>query len=400
MLPGCGIAGNAIDENRNSDLTKGSCTQTAQQSAPWWRVNLHRKYTISTVALTNRGDCCAEGLDGAEIRIGNSLENDGKNNPLCATVSSIPAGQTEYFNCGSLLEGSYVTVSLPGEGTLSLCEVEVFGISEAEMIFRVLLLLSLLSVPGLTASTENLADGAQAVQSTTYDHLGAAQNAVDGDRNPDYLKSSCSHTNFDVNPWWRVELPDIYNVTSVTITNRGDCCKDRINGAQIRIGNSLENNGNNNKLVAVINTLGSGVTKTYQFRGTQGRYVNVFLPGENRILTLCEVEVFADRESSPKSFHPHENLAVGAQAVQSTTYDHLGAAQNAVDGDRNPDYLKNSCSHTHFDVNPWWRVELPDIYNVTSVTITNRKDCCGDRINGAQIRIGNSLENNGNNNKL
>ncbi|KAI4892591.1 hypothetical protein NFI96_026853 [Prochilodus magdalenae] len=82
MMPGCGIAGNAIDENRNSDLTKGSCTQTAQQSAPWWRVNLHRKYTISTVALTNRGDCCAEGLDGAEIRIGNSLENDGKNNPL------------------------------------------------------------------------------------------------------------------------------------------------------------------------------------------------------------------------------------------------------------------------------------------------------------------------------
>ncbi|KAL0166467.1 hypothetical protein M9458_038311, partial [Cirrhinus mrigala] len=32
------------------------------------------------------------------------------------------------------------------------------------------------------------------------------------------------------------------------ITNRGDCCPERINGAQIRIGNSLENNGNNNEL--------------------------------------------------------------------------------------------------------------------------------------------------------
>ncbi|XP_036445225.1 fucolectin-like isoform X2 [Colossoma macropomum] len=128
MWAGFGIAGNAIDGNRNSNLMMGSCTETAQESAPWWRVNLHRKYTISTVALTNRGDCCPEGLDGAEIRIGNSIENEGKDNPLCATVSSIPAGQTEYFNCSTLLEGSYVTVFLPREGTLSLCEVEVFGV--------------------------------------------------------------------------------------------------------------------------------------------------------------------------------------------------------------------------------------------------------------------------------
>ncbi|KAL6476266.1 hypothetical protein MHYP_G00147650 [Metynnis hypsauchen] len=128
MWAGFGIAGNAIDGNRNSNLTMGSCTETAQESTPWWRVNLHRKYTVSTVALTNRGDCCPEGLDGAEIRIGNSIENEGKDNPLCATVSSILAGQTDYFNCGALLEGSYVTVSLPREGTLSLCEVEVFGV--------------------------------------------------------------------------------------------------------------------------------------------------------------------------------------------------------------------------------------------------------------------------------
>ncbi|KAL7861363.1 hypothetical protein AOLI_G00177120 [Acnodon oligacanthus] len=138
-----GITGNAIDGNRKSNLTMGSCTESVQESAPWWRVNLHRKYTVSTVALTNRGDCCPESLDGAKIRIRNSIENEGKDNPLCtfmflitlflwfsgcATASSIPAGQTEYFNCSALPEGSYVTVSLPREGTLSLCEVEVFGV--------------------------------------------------------------------------------------------------------------------------------------------------------------------------------------------------------------------------------------------------------------------------------
>ncbi|KAL6476264.1 hypothetical protein MHYP_G00147630 [Metynnis hypsauchen] len=128
ISPGFGLALNAIDGNRNSDLKKGSCMRTEQESAPWWRLSLPRKHIVSSVALTNRGDCCPELLDGAEIRVGDSLRNEGKDHPLCATVSSIPAGQTEYFNCSALLEGSFVTVSLPREGTLSLCEVEVFGV--------------------------------------------------------------------------------------------------------------------------------------------------------------------------------------------------------------------------------------------------------------------------------
>ncbi len=95
--------------------------------------------------------------------------------------------------------------------------------------------------------TENLAAGAEAVQSSTYDHLGAAQNAVDGNTESDYMLGSCTHTVGD-DPWWRVDLKEVHKVTRVIITNRGDCCEERIVGAQIRIGNSLENNGNNNEL--------------------------------------------------------------------------------------------------------------------------------------------------------
>ncbi len=43
-------------------------------------------------------------------------------------------------------------------------------------------------------------------------------------------------------------MKEVHKVTRVIITNRGDCCEKRIVGAQIRIGNSLENNGNNNEL--------------------------------------------------------------------------------------------------------------------------------------------------------
>ncbi|RXN26316.1 testis- and ovary-specific PAZ domain-containing 1 isoform X2 [Labeo rohita] len=123
------LAQNAIDGNRQYDLFKGSCTQTDTESNPWWRVDLIKTYTIASVALTNRGDCCSEQLNEAVVHIGDSLMSEGRENPVCVKVSFIPAGGTGMFRCDGVLEGRYVTVALPGENrTLSLCEVEVFGI--------------------------------------------------------------------------------------------------------------------------------------------------------------------------------------------------------------------------------------------------------------------------------
>ncbi|XP_016315909.1 fucolectin-7-like [Sinocyclocheilus anshuiensis] len=140
----------------------------------------------------------------------------------------------------------------------------------------------------------NLALGGTAVQSSTYSDLAAAQNAVDGNRESVYALGSCSVTNGDMNPWWRVDLSDVYRVTRVSITNRGDCCEKRIEGIQIRIGNSLENNGNNNELAATVGPIPLGNTKTFEFKHVKGRYVNLIVPGRKEYLTLCEVEVYSD----------------------------------------------------------------------------------------------------------
>ncbi|XP_048059452.1 uncharacterized protein LOC125276077 [Megalobrama amblycephala] len=247
--------------------------------------------------------------------------------------------------------------------------------------------------------TGNLAFGATAVQSTTYP-LSGAQNAVDGNRNSIFNRQSCSATNADKDPWWRVDLLDVYKITRVSITNRGDCCPERINGAQIRIGSCLENNGNNNELAATVESIPPGETKSFEFQPIAGRYVNIFIPGRNEYLTLCEVEVFAENNTpSYTCVLTQRNLAVGARAVQSSTYQ-LTIAKNAIDGNKNSIFNLGSCSATNWDKDPWWRVDLLEVYEVTRVSITNRGDGFVERINGAQIRIGNSLENNGNNNEL
>ncbi|KAK9957087.1 hypothetical protein ABG768_011357, partial [Culter alburnus] len=160
------------------------------------------------------------------------------------------------------------------------------------MAIRVIVFLTLTGLC-VADSKGNLALGGTAVQSSTYDHLAAAQNAVDGNRNPIYTSGSCSHTAWDRDPWWRVDLLTVYKITRVSITNRRDCCAERINGAQIRIGNSLQNNGNNNQLAATVVSIPLGQTKTFEFNPIKGRFVNIFIPGRNEHLTLCEVEVFA-----------------------------------------------------------------------------------------------------------
>lgn len=92
--------------------------------------------------------------------------------------------------------------------------------------------------------TENVALRGKATQSERYMHtFGAAYNAIDGNRESDFKAGSCTHSAEMTDPWWRVDLLESYIITSIIITNRGDCCEHRINSLQINIGNSLQNEG-------------------------------------------------------------------------------------------------------------------------------------------------------------
>ncbi|KAG7469844.1 hypothetical protein MATL_G00133160 [Megalops atlanticus] len=284
--------------------------------------------------------------------------------------------------------------------------------------------------PHTVSPDENVALRGIAAQSSQFDHLTQAMNAIDGLRNAEYSSGSCTHTKLQTDPWWRVDLRRKYRVNSVNITNRGDCCHERINGAEIRIGNSMENNGNNNPVCAVVSAIPAGESVTFECHGMEGRYVNVIRPGCYKFLTLCEVEVNAspvpvlestpssaiEIESDPTEVDPEtynggrqresqcsltapENAASGGKATQSST-SWSGHADRAIDRNRNPVYRSRSCTHTAAENDPWWRVDLLKNHTVTSVTVTNRGDCCHDRLDGAEIRIGNSLDNNGNDNPV
>ncbi|XP_060771639.1 fucolectin-like [Neoarius graeffei] len=142
----------------------------------------------------------------------------------------------------------------------------------------------------LTHQQGNVALKGKATQSSLA-FMYYARLAIDGNRASNIQSLSCTHTLVEDNPWWRVDLLAVHDIKNVTITNRRDCCSQRINGAEIRIGNSLLNNGNDNPRCVIISSIPGGASVNYNCT-MRGRYVNLIIPGVDKVTTLCEVEVY------------------------------------------------------------------------------------------------------------
>ncbi|XP_077147951.1 fucolectin-like isoform X1 [Ranitomeya variabilis] len=140
---------------------------------------------------------------------------------------------------------------------------------------------------------QNVALRGRSTQSSNFEILSASINAIDGNVDSLYNHGSCFATKSEPSPWWRVDLLEAYRISHITITIRGDCCADLISGAEILIGDSLANNGNNNPRCVTITTIPLAASQTFQCDGMIGRYVNIIRPGITGFLSFCEVEVFA-----------------------------------------------------------------------------------------------------------
>ena len=71
-------------------------------------------------------------------------------------------------------------------------------------------------------------------------------------------------------------------------------------------------------------------------------------------------------------------MAYQKPARQSTTYAPDAQASKAVDNNTDPHYYSHSCAVTQRESQgSWWQVDLLQPYNIYSVVITNRGDCCG-----------------------
>jgi predicted phosphodiesterase len=111
-------------------------------------------------------------------------------------------------------------------------------------------------------------------------------------------------------------------------------------------------------------------------KGVKGRYLRISIPGKDKILTLMEVQVFANKQ----------NIAQGKKAAQSSDYGN-STADRAVDGNTDGKYTNTQGAHTDTQSDPWWEIDLGKMTTVHGVSIFNRTDCCGDRLDGYQVAL-------------
>ena len=80
----------------------------------------------------------------------------------------------------------------------------------------------------------------------------------------------------------------------------------------------------------------------------------------------------------------NKHMISGGVASQSKTLNndikYLGA-QKARDGNR------ESFTHTPNMDNPWWKLKFDSPKNIEYVSMRNRHNCCGDRLNGARVEV-------------
>jgi len=146
-------------------------------------------------------------------------------------------------------------------------------------------------------------------------------------------------------------------------------------------------------------SVSTGGMETIECSGLAAQYVFIVMPEQRQYLTVCEVQVHGLIESVRSELTEelqagiasgkYKEIGQGKPTAQSSMA-FGGVAKRAVDGNIAQAFFRKSCTHTKKEESPWWRVDLGDMYKVQAVSVWNRADCCGNRLRGFEVMVGES----------
>ena len=221
--------------------------------------------------------------------------------------------------------------------------------------------------------TVNLALGRPCHQTSDYETHATCQLANDGLTIGDYHTHLVTHTNEESHPYWRVSLGREYEISSVVIWNRVDCCSDRLQGATVKLYSG-------NHVVWTSPPLSDAHKQVVHVPiGIVAETVKI-KHDKTGIVSLAEVEVYGEVAN---------NIAIGQPCEQSSEYEPCNGmcgCNTAID-DNTSGLQFTHTDNSWNDPNPWWQVHLQNDFEIFYVEIWNRSDCCTDRLAGAVVTL-------------
>jgi hypothetical protein len=160
------------------------------------------------------------------------------------------------------------------------------------------LLLSFLLLASTVNAQENLALGKKTFESETAG--GSSNWAVDGNTDGNYKNHSVTHTTEHKGAYWQVDLGAVYDIRTIKLYNRTDCCAERLDNYNILVTD--DGNWYNATLFADHEPYSTETVRTFT-GNRRGRWVRVRLNGTG-YLSLAEVEVFGETNTQNESGQP------------------------------------------------------------------------------------------------
>ena len=106
-----------------------TCTHILNETYSWLRIDLRRRYYVKELFISNHDHGNDLDMREFEVRVGDSLENNGNNNSVCCLENTIRQSQIRTVVCGNNSVGRYVNIRA-SKVQLALCEVTVIGVGK------------------------------------------------------------------------------------------------------------------------------------------------------------------------------------------------------------------------------------------------------------------------------
>lgn len=153
----------------------------------------------------------------------------------------------------------------------------------------------------------NIAPGKRATQSSLYE-MYDAQRAIEGCATRHFSSACCSHTTYESNPWWEMDMGTTYEIGRILIHRRydGGCetCKERLYNFRLFLSNTSKTTDDLYMVFQdtrpkpppeITIDLKSPVT---------ARYLRIDIPDRTEYLSLCEVQVFQAKDIYSRILSP------------------------------------------------------------------------------------------------
>lgn len=267
-----------------TSLSKSEVTPYSQSSSSEQGKQLFSQYSC---ASCHAGRQATDSVLNQRHDIGTIKSASGKRDSVTLDGFDTPSLLGVWSSAPYLHDGSANTIerAILAHTNLSVTEDEAKALADYVKVIK---------PTDLQPLVRNVAAGKQASQSSTYINGGAAQ-AVDGNTDGAYNNLSISHTDLEQSPWWQVDLSASYNIDTINLWNRTDCCIERLANFYVLVSDTpfasddLQQLLNQSGVKAMYYANVSDV-KTVVNVNQSGRYIRVQIAGQG-VLSIAELEV-------------------------------------------------------------------------------------------------------------